>query len=321
MEKWRFKKLIKIPIFVLLLMLIIILISRLGLKEIENLKLIKIIMGINGLFAIGIILVYAITNIFKGKSELNINSYYSQLDFNCSPAMASFVIDNSLEKAEDIFATVLDLSARKYLNIERVNSKLEITPTEKVWKGLYEHEKYVLSTINYNRKIETEWFRTLVIRDCKHEKLIKENTNPIIKFFIFLRNKMYYVGIGLLLLVFVILSGGSGEAEIYGYSAMPKEMLNFLIIVFVVGLILLLISYIGNFTVVENKKTSKGELSFIKIRGLKNYIRDYTLLEEKDYDYLTLTDRYLPFALALGEGEKLEQLHIDTEEFKKIMNL
>ena len=321
MEKWRFKKLIKIPIFVFLFIIVLLIVLKICNRDIENLKQLKMIIGIDVLLAIGIVSVYLITNIFKVKSEVNIKSYYSQLDFNCSPAMASYMIDSSVEKAEDIFATVLDLSVRKYLNIERKDSTLKISLTKKIWSDLYEHERYVLSTVSYKRKIEAERFRNLVSQDCKKEKLIKENTNPIIKFFIFLKHKIYSVGIGLLFLVIIILSGDYEEYKIINSNVIPKEVLNIAIIVFIIGLILILIAYIGDFTILENKKTSKGELAFIKIRGLKNYIRDYTLLEEKDYEYSTLTDRYLPFTLALGEGEKLEQLYIDTEEFRKLMNL
>ena len=50
---------------------------------------------------------------------------------------------------------------------------------------------------------------------------------------------------------------------------------------------------------------------------LKNYIRDYTLLKEKDYTYIDVVDKYIPYALALGEATKIEDLHIEGNKLIK----
>ena len=51
---------------------------------------------------------------------------------------------------------------------------------------------------------------------------------------------------------------------------------------------------------------------------LKNYIREYTLLNEKDFNYMELVDKYIPYALVLGEASKIEELYfIEENEFFK----
>ena len=51
---------------------------------------------------------------------------------------------------------------------------------------------------------------------------------------------------------------------------------------------------------------------------LKNYIREYTLLNEKDFNYIQLIDKYIPYALALGEASKIEDLYfIEENDFFK----
>ena len=81
--------------------------------------------------------------------------------------------------------------------------------------------------------------------------------------------------------------------------------------------ILVIVAYIGKFFIKTHDKTAKGLEFAIKAKMLKNYIRDYTLLAEKNYDYITISDKYIPYALALGEATKIEELHIEGNKLIK----
>ena len=64
-------------------------------------------------------------------------------------------------------------------------------------------------------------------------------------------------------------------------------------------------------------RTSKGNEVALKFKGLKNFLKDYTLLSERDINYINISDRYLPFALALGVANKLENSYI---EYNKLIS-
>ena len=63
------------------------------------------------------------------------------------------------------------------------------------------------------------------------------------------------------------------------------------------------------------KRTLKGESLAKKAKGLKKFLKDYTLINEKDIDYTKVTDRYLGFAIAINEAKNIEKLYIENGEF------
>lgn len=78
-----------------------------------------------------------------------------------------------------------------------------------------------------------------------------------------------------------------------------------------------ILGYLGSFAFKLYDKNKKGIEVVKKTNKLKNYLRDYTLLQEKDYDYINLVDKYVPYALALGEARKIENLYIEDNNFIK----
>ena len=292
MGKWEFKLLIKFLIVVTIVIVPIFVIS--------NNSIIPLIID---LIIISVVcLAYFFSNISNIRKQMVRDSYYCDLDFKYTPAMASYILDDQIEGPETLFGTALDLQTRKYLEIEKKDTKIVFKVTQKDKQNLYEHEEYFLNAIN--KGLELGEFTRCVIRDCIREKLISKNNKRIVNL---LRYKFQALGSKLLWFLSLVL--------LVKFDFIPEKIIRaiiyFSIVCTGVGILLIISSEVLKFLIPEYKKENRGEMFFLKARGLKNYIRDYTLLEEKDFDYNTLADRYLGYAVALGEGEKIEKAYIE----------
>ena len=87
------------------------------------------------------------------------------------------------------------------------------------------------------------------------------------------------------------------------------------------ALIINIIAFIMTFVILSAIKrhirTNKGKELALKFKGLKNFLKDYTLLSERDINYINISDRYLPFSLGLGVANKLENSYI---EYNKLIS-
>lgn len=87
-----------------------------------------------------------------------------------------------------------------------------------------------------------------------------------------------------------------------------------------VELIVIVVAILINFITIKKTKThiftKYGLEEYKKIKGLKNYIIDYSLMEERDMDAAIIWDNYLTYATAFGIPNKV------TDKFSEsLMNL
>ena len=64
-------------------------------------------------------------------------------------------------------------------------------------------------------------------------------------------------------------------------------------------------------------KTKKGREIATEYRGLKEYLKEYTLVKTRDVKYINILDRYLTFALALEEANEIEEKFIPYNKLIK----
>lgn len=200
--------------------------------------------------------------------------------------MASYIIDTEVEEKEAFLATILDLQVKKYLKSDKnENNQYRFNLTKKGIQNLYLHEKYVLECFENKRDLNLNEFGKIVRKDCIDYKLIVIKHTILSKVLteIFLMSMIIFM-----LMMFV--------GEIINISG---EFILWYIIFQV------FLYYVLLFVKIE-RRTCKGIDFAIEMKGLKNYIRDHTLINEKYIDYTKLVDRYIPFAIALGEAENIE---------------
>lgn len=101
-----------------------------------------------------------IYNKFKSRISKDKGIYIRDIDVEYSPAILSYLQNQKIEKDKDITACILDLCAKKYLNIKQEREKnysLEIG-TNKNINLLPEDEKYLYDKIVKKEKINySKW--------------------------------------------------------------------------------------------------------------------------------------------------------------------
>lgn len=66
-------------------------------------------------------------------------------------------------------------------------------------------------------------------------------------------------------------------------------------------------------------KTTKGKEIYMKLNGLKNYIKDFSDFEEKSLNEIVLWEEYILYAIILNESNNIKK---DAEnELNKIVNI
>jgi len=309
MEKWKLKSVFKMMLsaavlaltfiigcFILLIIFDLFNIIDININEIivEGVDFVKnsILVCIYGvvIIFIPILLIYLITNGIKKKNEVCSKDYYRDIENKYTPAIASLLLDYKIEGNEGVLATILDLHAKKYLKTYKKDKKLEIEIANENTENLYLHEKYIIDCLKKKELIEVMKFQDKVEEDCVNNKLVnKKELNPY-----WIKTISFELKTGI---IFMLLE-----------TFFPESWFK---TAFIINVIALIMTFVFLSAIKKHIRTNKGKELALKFKGLKNFIKDYTLLAERDIDYINIIDRYLPFALALGVANKLEDSYIE----------
>ena len=51
----------------------------------------------------------------------------------------------------------------------------------------------------------------------------------------------------------------------------------------------------------------------------KNYIKEYTLMKDKEIDYIQILEDYIPYAISLDEADTIEEFIKYNEEYRDLI--
>lgn len=295
MENWKFKDIIKAIAIGGLTFIILIFIFVGPEYYFEEGGILHYFMPLYALIIIALYLIYFIIKINNKRNEKKTDLYYRDIEKKYTPAIISYIFNMNIEERATILSSILDLHVKKYLNIEKVNNKYCINVIKNDTKKLFFHERYIIACLSNSKLIEFTKFSELVEFDCKKELLIKDKESiviPLIMLIVFITS--------IISVMFLAINNI--------YSTEPQLILTTFLLP---GAIIYILFKIHN----PYKRTLKGESLAKKAKGLKNFLKDYTLINEKDIDYTKITDRYLGFAIAINEAKNMEKLYIDNGQF------
>ena len=227
-----------------------------------------------------------IKSIKKDSKPININMYNRDLPEAITPAHARLLVYDGKVDEMTLASTIMDLIDRGYLKIETVMNKEDIFTkdifilrTNKNQDELFEYEKYLI-----NWFFDSERKSSVDI----HKLLINDNTNPCEKFSIFQ---------GLLLLSFV-------SFFIFSISMFVNSYLYFLWeFIFLFGF--------SNIIFKDSVYSinQKGAEVRDKFLDLKRFLIEFSKINEKTSEMISLWDFYLSYSIALGiEGIANEEI-------------
>jgi len=230
-------------------------------------------------------------------------AYYRDILKNYSPAELSYIDKFEILPQNDIAASLLSLELNKNIYLD---NKIQINNTY-TENNISSNEKYILDSIedgiitNLN---ETE-FTTKVKEDAIRNGLLKESKIEWGKFTRVLILSLSFMALMIFICITLFSDFVSNPTNIADWKLF--------ILMFAILLILYLPISIGiyfNTYIVKMKKnsyirTKKGEELNENLEGLKNYLKDYSNIHEKDEKSLTLWEDYLIYSVIFNQNTKV----------------
>lgn len=251
-----------------------------------------------------------IKSIKKDSKPININMYNRDLPEAITPAHARLLVYDGKVDEMTLASTIMDLIDRGYLKIETIMNKEDIFTkdifilrTNKNQDKLFDYEKYLI-----NWFFDSERKSSIDI----HKLLINDNTNPCEKFSIFQ---------GLLLLSFPFdryyrKKYNMNKLEIISVILIFVSFFIFPISMFVNSYLYFLWEFIFLFgfsnIIFKDSVYSinqKGAEVRDKFLDLKRFLIEFSKINEKTSEMISLWDFYLSYSIALGiEGIANEEI-------------
>lgn len=234
--------------------------------------------------------------------------YIREVPKNVSPALVSLIYDLKINIYKDYTATILYLCIKKYLNLEKVRNTFELKLGERNdYDKLSQSERYVLDLIINKTKLDENTFKRKVIEEAQEKRLItdkkyRKKTNIPLMFIMLIVFLIcsYFINMILFYIIFGIVSTFIFAGSIL-IRVPKKEIQNI------------------DFVDTGYKRTKEGKELALLLNGFKRYIKEYTLIKDKDINYMQILEEYIPYALSLDEADAIENFIKNNEQYRELI--
>lgn len=241
----------------------------------------------------------------RRKSDMIKNDNYERnLPEYFPPAIASFLLDLSLETT-DYTATIAYLIAKKYITIE---SDDKVTLINDSILNLTKHERYALQAVLGNNKFNNEDFKRYIIEDAEKMGYIKKEVRKTH----FLRN----FSIDILICMSCMMISDALKPGLLDTILEIIGLLTGFGVFFIIGYSIYLLT---KFEKESYVRTKSGTEEARKWTGIKNYIKDYTLLSDKEITDTVLFEEYIAYAISLNEAKTIEKYVMENQKYRKLI--
>lgn len=236
------------------------------------------------------------------KIDFKNDHYYREIISEYSPAVLSYIDDFKLEE-KDVVATVMSLELKGKIKIE---DKIKVINNEE--EDLEENEKYVLYHIKKDKlkNMNGMDFEESVIRDCKKDGVLEEKSDIKKKI---IKNIIIGVFINILIISSIAFFMNDIVDKVLGdnvLSIMAIMLIVFLgVMLFPFVITVYTISYLSMNVSKPYVRNRRGKEINTKLEGLKKYIKEYSLLDEKKYDDLNMWEDYLIYSVMFGQNDTI----------------
>ena len=274
--------------------------------------------------------IIVLSGIIKGKiaikkenkylKKTNPYIYFRELPNFFGIGVTTLLMDSTIENYKDIVAVILDLCAKKYLNLEKQGDKYIIKILKGIDNSLLSNEKYILSLVlnndvkNINYK---EWFNycmqdgmniglyTHTTQKNKVKKPVLSRQERIKK-----DNKIKLI-LSLILSCLIFIFTFSSDLILAIFSSLILFGISYFILTMVFNIKLFFremfkeAKYYRNQNYINqlnNKltRTNKGVDELHKLYSFKAFIKNFGHFVDKKPEEVVLWDRYLSYAQVFG---------------------
>ena len=245
----------------------------------------------------------------SGRIVVNFNKeYIRDLPKHCSPAICSLIYDLKIDVYKDYTATVLYLCTHKYIELEKEDNTYKVKlGTQKDYSDLGRCEKYVLNIITNKMKFDANEFKQEIVKEAQEKQLItdrKHSKKTKIFLILIVSIILLIITYNISKIVFLILTSILGAILYAGYMMLKMKYENQIDI---------------NIVDTEYIRTEDGKKLAQLFKGLKRYIKEYTLIKDKEIDYIQILEDYIPYAISLDEADTVEEFIKHNEQYRDLI--
>lgn len=249
--------------------------------------------------------------------------YYRELPNNFGIGISTLLLNSEIENYKDIVATILDLCAKKYLHLEKINDSYIIKILKAIDDKLFSNEKYIMELIENNdlANIDYKKWYMLCVDDGINMGLyvkrnnfsIKETSNPKSSYKKTIKISLIISSIFAILSIILL-------HEEYGMSKIIIMAIStFLTLFFVIFFVIMIISTIifgiksifkigkeynkiayNSIINSQLKITALGKQELQKMYAFKDFIKEFGYFVDKKPEEVLLWDRYISYAQLFG---------------------
>lgn len=260
----------------------------------------------NGIITIGYIAYKVVIRKHKKerieKVDIKNDEYYREIIPKYSAAVLSYIDDFNIEK-NDIAATLLSLKIKKCIEIHE--NEIEII-NENV--ELAENEKYVMECLKNNIEISMIEFKKYVKNDAFSSKLIEPKIDIGMKLGKSIGFSIGSFCLGMVLMFLTIANGKiiDNISGMFGIFMLFSYFLFIMACFFAIPAYIWIkfFMYVGVKTNDPYIRTKEGKEINKKIEGLRRYILDYSMMDNKNKEDLIIWEEYLVYSVILGINKK-----------------
>ena len=235
------------------------------------------------------------------------HSYYRDIIHNYSPTLLSYIDNFKINLPRDIIGTIMLLEQKGYLKIENgifVNSIIDNSKLSKL-------ENYILQNVHSgNLTINSKDIKEIIQEEGLEKELIVIN-NKYKKSNLW--NKIKNFTLILLILAFFIFY----LIDTFTRIQLPRFSSIILAILVIIAVYMAITHFLYKQKLYKNRKedpyfrTQKGEDINEKLEGLKEYLKDYGDMKNKEAEMINLWEDYLIYSIIFGENDIALSKYVD----------
>ena len=251
--------------------------------------------------------------IYTNKSYNDLQSLNRDIEANYQPSIVAILANGTLDR-RDLVADIMNLYDNKIIQVEKnqnqtyVISQRENANIEK----LCESDKYIVNNlIRHNRKFDFKIWNNLVREQFKKLNFCKESKNITAK-------KQLLIGL------LIVIVGAIIGAILFGKENTLVGVCLGSAVALILDVALLMFScFTDSNKLKQSKLNENGKQELMKWIKFKNFISQYTLLNEKNIEDVVIFEKYIPFAMVLGVNKNYKDTIyalFDENEIQKLLD-
>ena len=221
--------------------------------------------------------------------------YYREVLSSYSPAELNYVYSANTQFPKDAVTTLLSLKLKKIIDLNNENNTITILKDD---ANISNSEKYVLNKIKDEKlkNFEPIKYQQIVQEDVENKHLTNKGSKKNMSAF-----SMLFIAIIIILLFFIIVFALPSEGILGFISVILIPLIFIILSLGIPGIILYCILRTYN----PYKLSKEGKQLRKKLLGLKNYITQFSLLEEKELKDLIVWEDYLIYSIIFDLNDDL----------------